>query len=411
MRRYAAPAIYSHKPTREAERETQMTTATAVNDLIATAVSLGPTIRGFADETERGRQCPPALVEIIHEHRLFDMILPKTYGGLETDIPTMARVLEELAIADGSTAWAIGIGAGTSIIAAALPEATAREVFKPRVVTGGAQAPNGRAVPVDGGYRVSGRWGFASGCTHCSWLVGGTLVMDGDAPRLIDGFPDFRTMLMPMSDIEIIDTWYVSGLRGTGSRDMQVKDVFVPEERAVSFLGGQKRYVDGPVYRFPVLGFLALTIATIPLGIARRAIDELLELAGSKMPMGSMNKLRDRAVVQYEIAQADAKLRSARAWLYECVDAMWDQVVRGEEVSMHDRAILRGACAHAAVEAARAADTAYTLGGGTSIYDTSVLQRCMRDTHAATQHVMLAPANYETAGRLMLGLDPSSPMV
>ncbi len=387
-----------------------MTTATA-NDLIATAVSLGPTIRGFADETERGRQCPPALVEILHESRLFDMILPKKYGGLETDIPTMVRVLEELAIADGSTAWAVGIGAGTSIISAALPEATAREIYKPRVVTGGAQAPNGRAVPVDGGYRVSGRWGFASGCTHCSWLVGGTLVMDGDAPRMIDGFPDLRTMVFPVSEVEIIDTWNVSGLRGTGSRDMQVKDVFVPEERAVSFLASQQRYVDGPTYRFPVLGFLALTIASIPLGIARRAIDELLVLAGSKMPMGSANKLRDRGVVQYEIAQAEAKLRSARAWLYEVTDAMWDQVVRGDEVSMHDRAMLRSACAHAAIESARAADTAYTLGGGTSIYETSVLQRCMRDTHAATQHVMLSPANYEVAGRLMLGLAPASPMV
>ena len=388
-----------------------MTIAAAPNDMLAAAVALQPTIRDFADETEQMRQCPPALVDILHEHRMFDMILPKKYGGLETDIPTMVRVLEELAVADGSTSWAVGIGCGTSIISAAMPEATARDVFKPRVVTGGAQAPNGRAVPVDGGFRVSGRWGFASGCTHCSWLVGGTLIMDGDAPRMLDGgMPDWRTMLFPMSDIEIIDTWHVSGLRGTGSRDMEVKDVFVPNERAISLIDAH-RYVDGPTYRFPVLGFLALTIAPIPLGIARRAIDELLMLAGNKMPMGTMHKLRDRSVVQYEIAQAEAKLRSARAWLYEITGQMWDQCVRGDEVSMYDRAMLRSACAHAAVESSRAIDTAYTLGGGTSIYETSVLQRCMRDGHAATQHVMLAPQNYETAGRLMLGLPPASPMV
>lgn len=388
-----------------------MTTATAPNDLIASAIALQPTIRDFADETERMRQCPPALVDILHQHRMFDMILPKTYGGLEADIPTMVRVLEELAVADGSTAWAVGIGCGTSIISAAMPEATAREVFQPRVVTGGAQAPNGRAVRVDGGYRVSGRWGFASGCTHCSWLVGGTLIMDGDAPRMLEGgLPDWRTMLFPMSDIEIIDTWHVSGLRGTGSRDMQVKDVFVPDERAISLVAAQ-RHVDGPTYRFPVLGFLALTIAPIPLGIARRAIDELLMLAGAKTPMGAMNKLRDRAVVQYEIAQAEAKLRSARAWLHEITDEIWEQAVRGDEVSMHDRAMLRSACAHAAIESSRAIDIAYTLGGGTAIYESSVLQRCMRDAHAATQHIMLAPNNYEVAGRLMLGLPPSSPMV
>ncbi len=388
-----------------------MTNATATSDLVAAAIALRPTVRDFADETERMRQCPPALVDILHEHRMFDLILPRKYGGLETDVPTMLRVLEELAVADGSTAWAVGIGCGTSIISAAMPEPTAREVFKPRVVTGGAQAPNGRAVRVEGGYRVSGRWGFASGCTHCSWLVGGTLIMEGDAPRMLDGgMPDWRTMLFPMSDVEIIDTWHVSGLRGTGSRDMQVNDVFVPDDRAISLIT-PNRYVDGPTYRFPVLGFLALTIASIPLGIARRAIDELLMLAGAKTPMGAMNKLRDRAVVQYEIAQAEAKLRSARAWLYEVTDEMWAQVVRGDEVSMHDRAMLRSACAHAAIESSRAIDTAYTLGGGTSIYETSVLQRCMRDAHAATQHVMLAPANYEVAGRLMLGLPPASPMV
>ena len=388
-----------------------MTTATAPHDLIASAIALQPTIRDFADETERVRQCPPALVDILHEHRMFDMILPEKYGGLQTDIITMVRVLEELAVADGSTAWTVGIGCGTSIISAFMPEATARAVFQPRVVTGGAQAPNGRAVRVEGGYRVSGRWGFASGCTHCSWLVGGTLVMDGDAPRMLDGgMPDWLTMLFPMSDIEIIDTWHVSGLRGTGSRDMQVKDVFVPDDRAISLIG-RRRYVDGPMYRFPVLGFLALTIAPIPLGVARRAIDELLLLAGSKTPMGARNTLRERAVVQYEIAQADAKLRSARAWLYEITQEIWEQSVRGDEVSMHDRAILRSACAHAAIESSRAIDIAYALGGGTSIYETSVLQRCMRDAHAATQHVMLAPQNYETAGRLTLGLPPASPMV
>jgi alkylation response protein AidB-like acyl-CoA dehydrogenase len=386
-------------------------TETVAGSLMESAIALQPTIRDFADQTERMRQCPPALVEILHKHRMFDMILPKVYGGLETDIVTMVRVLEELAVADGSTAWSVGIGCGTSIISAAMPEATAREVFQPRVVTGGAQAPNGRAVRVDGGFRVNGRWGFASGCTHCSWLVGGTLVMDGDAPRMLDGgMPDWRTMLFPMSDIEIIDTWYVSGLRGTGSRDMQVKDVFVPNERAISLIT-PTRYVDGPMYRFPVLGFLALTIAPISLGIARRAIDELLTLAGSKTPMGATNKLRDRSVVQYEIAQADAKLRSARAWLYEITEQIWEQSVGGDETSMRDRAMLRSACAHAAMEASRAIDVAYTLGGGTSLYETSVLQRCMRDGHAATQHVMLAPLNYETAGRLMLGLPPASPMV
>jgi len=387
------------------------TTTTAPTGMLDAARALDPVIREFADETEQIRHVPPKLVDILHEHRMFDMILPAQYGGLELDIITMARVLEDLAVADGSTAWAVGIGCGTSVISAYMPEATTREIFQPRTVTGGAMAPNGRLTPINGGFRASGRWPFGSGCTHCQWLVGGSLIFEDGAPRMAPGgFVDWRTIVFPATDAEIIDTWHVSGLRGTGSRDIEVKDIFIPDERAIAIMSGA-RTVDGPTYRFPVLGFLALTISPIPLGIARRAIDELIALAEAKTPMGAMNKLRDRAVVQYEIAQAEAKLRSARAWMYEITEQIWDTVVAGDDVSMKDRALLRAACAHAAIESARVADTAYTLGGGTALYSTSVLQRCLRDCHAATQHVMLSPTNYEVAGRLMLGLPPPSPMV
>jgi alkylation response protein AidB-like acyl-CoA dehydrogenase len=381
-----------------------MTTTAAPAEALAVARSLAPTIRKFADETERTRQCPPALVEILHESRLFDMILPRRYGGLEDMIPTMVRVLEELAIADASTAWVVGIANGTSIIAATLPEDTARALFQPRAVAGGAQAPYGRAVEVDGGYRVSGRWPFASGCTHCTMLIGGSLVMDGDKPRMAGAMPDYRMAVFPIEDVEIIDTWHVSGLRGTGSRDMAVHDVFVPHERMMA-LGREGLVVDGPNYRYPPLGFLALTIAPIPLGIARRAIDELIALAEGKTPMGIGSKLRDRVLTQHEVARAEAILRSARAWLYEVMDDIWEKVLRADEITPNDRAMVRMACAHAALECQRAVDIAYTLGGGSAIYEGSILQRCMRDVHATTQHVMLAPSNYEPAGKALLGLD------
>jgi alkylation response protein AidB-like acyl-CoA dehydrogenase len=292
-----------------------------------------------------------------------------------------------------------------------MPDATARSLFPPRAVAGGAQAPNGRATPVEGGYRVTGRWPFGSGTTHCSVIVGGSFIFEGEKPRMLPGgFPDFRLAVFSVDDVEIIDTWHVSGLRGTGSRDIEVNDVFVPEDRMLSMMAGQP-FVDGPNYRFPGLGFLALTIAPIPLGIARRAIDELVLLAEGKSPMGMGSKLRERPITQFEIGKAEAILRSARAWLYEISDEVWDKTVRGADVTMRDRAMLRMACAHAAFESARAVDIAYVLGGGTSIYETSVLQRCMRDAHAATQHVMHALPNYETAGRVMLGLDPGTPMV
>jgi alkylation response protein AidB-like acyl-CoA dehydrogenase len=373
-------------------------TSIASPDVLAAARELSPLVRAAGDEAEQLRHCPPHMVELLHEHRLFDMILPRAYGGLEESIPTMVRVLEELAIADASIAWVVGIANGTSIIAANMDEATARSLFVPRAVSGGAQAPYGRATRVDGGFRVSGRWGFASGCTHCTMLVGGCLVDSAGAP------PEYRMAVFPIEQVEIIDTWHVAGLRGTGSRDMQVQDVFVPDERMLYFAGTKPR-IDGPTYRYPALGFLALTIAPIPLGIARRAIDELVALAEGKTPMGIGSKLRERSLTQHEIARAEAILRSARAWMYEVMDELWDKAVRGDEITPHDRAIVRMACAHAALESLRAVEIAYTLGGGSAIYQGNVLQRCLRDAHTATQHVQLAPGNYEPAGKAMLGLD------
>jgi alkylation response protein AidB-like acyl-CoA dehydrogenase len=349
------------------------------------------------------RQCPPRIVELLHETRLFDLVVPKDYGGLQESIPTMVRVLEELAVADASIAWIVGIANGTSIIAAHLEESAARELFVPRAVAGGAQAPWGKAVRTDGGYRVTGRWPFASGCTHCTMLVGGCMVASPDGGSNI--MPDYKMAVFPIDQVEIIDTWNVSGLKGTGSHDMKVDDVFVPDERMLGFNMGLPPRIDAPTYRYPALGFLALTISPIPLGIARRAIDELLALAGGKTPMNIGSKLAERPLTQYEIGRAEAILRSARAWMYEVMDEIWEKAVAGEEITAKDRAMVRSACAHAALESVRAVEIAYTLGGGSSIYEGSMLQRCLRDAHATTQHVMLAPPNYEPAGRALLGLD------
>ena len=376
--------------------------ASPAADLLTLARNIAPAVRDAADEAERIRQCPPKIVELLHANRLFDMILPQAYGGLQKSIPTMVRVLEELAIADGSIAWVVGIGNGTSIIAAYLEEAVAKSFFVPRAVAGGAQAPYGRATRTEGGFRVTGRWPFASGCTHCTMLVGGCLVTAADGSPSI--MPDYRMAVFPIEEVEIIDTWNVAGLRGTGSHDMQVTDVLVPEERIIQFGLAQPR-IDAPAYRYPPLGFLALTVSPIPLGIARRAIDELLALAGGKTPMGMGSKLAERPLTQYEIGRAEAILSSARAWMYEVMEQVWEKAVAGEEITPKDRAVVRMACAHAALESVRAVEIAYRLGGGSSLYEGNVLQRCLRDAHAATQHVMLAPPNYEPAGRAMLGLD------
>jgi alkylation response protein AidB-like acyl-CoA dehydrogenase len=386
-----------------------MATGSDGPDLVAVAASLRDAIREHAREGERERKLPLALVELLRDARLFDLALPERYGGLEVDVVTLVRVLEELAIADGATAWAAGIGAGTGIVSAHLPESAAREIFRPGVPTCGPWAPLGRAVPVEGGLRVTGRWPFASGCTHSAWVVG--MSQNAERTAFKDGWgaEDLLMPAFPIADVEIIDTWHVSGLRGTGSRDVAVHDVFVPTDRVAAPFAG-RRTLDGALYRFPVKAFLALTLAPVPLGLARRAIDELVAIAEGKTPVTQMAtgiKLRERGVTQYEIGQAEARLRSARAWLYETTAELWSKVESGVELGARDAAWVRLACAHATAESVRAVETAFSLGGGSAIYESCPLQQCLRDVRAAAAHHILAPSNYELVGQVVLGLEPS----
>jgi alkylation response protein AidB-like acyl-CoA dehydrogenase len=312
----------------------------------------------------------------------------------------MLRVIEEVSRADGATGWCVMIGATTGVLAASLPDSFAREIYaaNPRVVTGGAAAVLGRARAVDGGHSVTGRWPFGSGCQHSDWLVGGT--------RMPDGSNESRLMFFARDQVRILDTWHTGGLRGTGSHDFETSDAFVPEGRSVR-LGSQPQ-VSGPLYQFPTFGLLALGVCAVTLGIARRAIDELVALAGGKVPTGSTRSLASRAVVQRQVGEAEAALRSARAYVYGAVDAAWRIALRGESLPLDTRADLRLAAANAGWSAARAVDLAYHAAGGTSVYDSSPLSRCFRDVHVATQHIMVGQPIFEVVGRVTLGL-PTEP--
>jgi alkylation response protein AidB-like acyl-CoA dehydrogenase len=234
--------------------------------------------------------------------------------------------------------------------------------------------------------------------------MGGSVIMENGAPRLLpNGLPDAPLMLFPAADVEIIDTWTVSGLRGTGSHDIAVRDVLVPADRAVSLVRDRPRE-RGPLYAFPVFGLLALGIAAVAVGVARRAIDELIALAGGKTPTGSRRVLADRQVVQAQTSEAEALLRSGRAFLFDAIGAAADEARREGEIGTRARLDVRLAATNATHSAAKAVDLMYTAGGGTAVYATSPLQRCFRDVHVVTQHLMVAPATYELTGRVLLGL-------
>jgi alkylation response protein AidB-like acyl-CoA dehydrogenase len=373
------------------------------------AVEAARGIAGLAAEHaadgERERRLAREVVEAMVDAGFFRLCVPASIGGGEADAATLIQVCEELARGDAAAGWCIAVQSTAGMVGAYIPADSAREIYGgPRSVAGGVFAPRGRAVAHDDHFVVSGRWPFSSGVDHCDWVLGGCVVEENGSPRMLEGGrPDVQLALFPKSDVEVIDTWHVSGLRATGSKDIAVDGLAVPRERAASIIT-QKPLEPGPLYAFPVFGLLALTIAGTALGIARAAVDDLIALAGDKTPTGSARSLAERPVTQARIAQAEAGLLAARAFLYEAVAAAWDAAAGGAEVSIENRAALRLAASHATAASAATVDAAYELGGGTSIYETSPLQRRFRDVHAATQHMLVGPSTWELTGRLMLGL-------
>jgi alkylation response protein AidB-like acyl-CoA dehydrogenase len=317
------------------------------------------------------------------------------------------EVLEALSQLDGSVGWCAYIGGSGGFFSAYLDEAVARELFPhPDVICGGAVRPAGRAQAVPGGFRVSGRWPFASGAHHCDWLVGGCFVYDGEQRRATpDGWPDVRILFMPAAACELIDTWFTTGLRGSGSVDYAVQDLFAPAERSFSFAASPIR-LPGPLYRMRTMFLLGH--AAVALGIGRAAIEALLELAAEKRRVTGA-PLREEAYAQAAVARAEALVGSARAYVLAVVDEIWQTLLAGDEASERQRARFRLALAHSHAAAVEAVDLMYHTGGGSALYATNPLDRLFRDVHTINQHVIVAPKTYEQSGRVLLGLDPGVP--
>jgi len=373
-------------------------------DLIAAAKALRPVIEAHRDESERQRTTARPLVQAILDSGVLRAWVPRSLGGYETDVETLLRVIEEVAMVDGAAGWNVMIAASGGMFAGFLPPEGAREIYgDPGAIRAGAFAPKGHAVPVAGGYRVTGRWSLASGCMHSQWLGGGSLIFDGDTPRMRpDGLPDLTLMLAPAGDCQIHDTWQSGGLRGTGSHDIEMRDLFVPAERAFGLFG--KPYESGPLYRGGVLPPFSTVVAAVALGVGRGALDAFEELAKSKAPTFSTTLLRDRGAVQAKVGEGEAILRAGRAFLFENVRDMWATMEAGEALSEEQSALISLASAHAAASAAQAVDIVYTLGGASSVYTSSKLERALRDVHTITQHVGASFAWYERTGQYFLGM-------
>ena len=373
---------------------------------LETARSIGPGIAARGDEIEAARTLPLDIVDQIRPSQAFRLYVPTDLGGPGVTAWNGLEVIEEYAYHDGSVGWSVAISCTSSLMASYLADPWATEIFGDlRSITGGYAAPAGRATPVEGGLRVSGQWQWGSGTRHATWIGGGCMVVGADgrpAPRP-DGLA-FPYVFFDLDDVELIDTWEVSGLAGTGSVDYRTVDAFVPEGRWVQ-IGIDRPVRDNPFAHYSFYGLLALGIAATSVGIARRAIDELVLLAADKRPQGSSRPLRDRTPIQAEVARAEAQLISAWQFVERTVDDCWTEAVDGRAPSDEQRRLLRLAATHATQTAAEVAEAMYKAGGGAAVYKTSPLQRCFRDVYVATQHAMVAPRTFEVAGRIRLGLE------
>lgn len=373
---------------------------------VAAAVALGPTIEGAAKDTEQRRRISHELLASLRNAGLFRMGLPHEVGGSATDLPTMLATYEEVARHDGSTGWVTLIGSGNNLILTALPPETVKKVFTPdpNIATGGTWLPRGQATVVEGGYRVSGRWPFNSGCEHCDWLIGGcTVYHDGELMLNDEGQPTVRIMLYPRAEATIHDTWKVAGLRGTGSHDCEVNDLFVPAEHSFQ-LGVDLPEFSFPHARMPLFGMLAATMASVFLGIARGAIDIFVNYARTQRVGEGL--VKDQPLIQAQVAEAEGLVRAARAFVFGTVELVWAKAVAGEDIPKTDDVLLRLAASHAARVCVEAVYLMYTAGGTAALYENNPLQRFHRDILAAQQHGMVAFHSYVGLGKALLDGGP-----
>jgi indole-3-acetate monooxygenase len=381
-----------------------------IRDVSTALAGLLPAIRTRRQEIEEARRMPPDLVSSLRGTGVFSLSVPRAIGGREATPVDLMQTIETVASADGSTGWCTMVALGNNIAAGYMEEAGAKEVFAdPAAPSAGIAAPAGHAARVDGGVRVTGRWPFASGITHCDWVWAGCLVMENGRPRMTPKGPEIVHVCMPLREVDVHDTWHVSGLCGTGSHDFSANDVFVPDRRIFALLDPSGHRSE-PLYQMPPLGLFVFQLVCVSLGIARAALDELVTLAQTKIPSLYTAVLADKAVVQVEFARAEAAIGGARSFLYDAVDDIWQSVSAGREVTRRQGALGRIAAIQAAETGATVARTANTLAGGSSIYLTSSLQRHARDAEAVTHHFTVSPHTWEEAGRVLLGREPIAPI-
>src|SRR5947207_8616669 len=372
--------------------------------LLEAARALAPQIRAVAAEGEALRELPAKLFAAIHDAGLIHMALPRVIGGGEIDLPTYIQVIEELGKADASTGWVVNQLAIFGTYASRMPRELAMKIWieTPRGCVANTPAATAKAVVVPGGYRVTGRQGFSTGSRHAAWVAAHCQVIENGQVRMENGEPETRYLFVPVAEAELLDTWKVRGMRGTGTHHFAVDDVFVPAERTV--LSATAPLLEpGPLYKIPRTLLFASGDASVAFGMARSCLNTFMELASAKTPRAMEGLLRDQSMVQLTVGQTEAWLRTGKAFLTEAVREIWAAATK-DEVTLDQRANLRLATTHGIRVAAQIIDAVYNAAGATAVYEDNPLQRYFQDIHVITQHMQGRFAHYELVGRYWLGM-------
>ena len=375
---------------------------------IAAARALGETIRAHADAIERDRRLPGALMDRLHRARLARMLLPRSVGGDEIAPSVYLDAVIELARHDGSVGWNIFVANSSALLAAFLPLDAAREIYaRPDALMAWGPPNPCQALAIEDGYRVDGQWSFASGCCHATWMGAHCQVLepDGSLRRNSAGRPAIRSLLFPAGQAQLLDDWNPIGLRGTGSESYRVEDVFVPERFSATREGPDRRREPGPLYAFTQQSLYAVGVAGVALGLADAMLDAFMELAREKTPRGLLRHAENPGV-QSEVSRSLARIGSARAWLVEIVDAVYDGARDIACIDVPTRARVRLASSHAIQGAVETASTLYRLAGVDAIFPGSAFERRFRDIHTLSQQIQSRPQHFEATGHVLLGGTP-----
>ena len=385
--------------------------------LVRAAAAMRPVLRDYHEEIEREQRLPRALVEQLRAAGFYRLVIPRALGGLQVDPLTYLRVVELLAEGAGSVGWNLANNSIGQLVTLGLPDEGVHEIYGSGdgpTIAGTAVQGGGQAVPVEGGYRVSGHWTFGSGCQESDWMLGSFQILEGGQPRTRpDGGSLYWRGVFARAEAEVVPgSWDVAGLRGTGSFDWTVKDVFLPERRTMVHAGvpldNQWSRWPGVTYALPSQAWVGPHHSAVITGIARAGIDALIQLAGEKTPRGRTGMLRENLQVQDAVGRADAVLNAGRVYRSAMIAELWNTIAAGKETTLEQRARCRLASTYAADSAREAMDLVYRHGGSTSFKRQSRLAECWRDLHVVGQTVTIAPEWYPIGGRVYLGMDPGS---